>query len=56
MKNRFFEKGERRSGGKDLDLPARSRSGEGRALTLAVRIQACQAYEDIRFYTRDDFP
>ena len=44
-KNRLFEKGERRSGGKDL----------GRQ-PLAVRIQACQAYENIRFYTSDNFP
>jgi len=33
-KTDFSEKGERRSGGKDLDLPARSRSGEGRAVTF----------------------
>jgi hypothetical protein len=34
MKNAAFRKGERRSGGKDLDLPARSRFGEGRAATF----------------------
>jgi hypothetical protein len=34
MKIRLFGKGERRSGGKDLDLPARSRFGEGRAATF----------------------
>jgi hypothetical protein len=31
----FSEKAERRSGGKDLDLPARSRFGEGRAATFS---------------------
>jgi len=34
-KTDFSGKGERRSGGKDLDLPARSRSGEGRAVTFS---------------------
>jgi hypothetical protein len=34
-KNDFSEKGERRSSGKDLDLPARSRFGEGRAVTFS---------------------
>jgi len=40
---------------KDLDLPARSRSGEGRAVTLVVRIQTCKGYEHIQFYTSGDF-
>ena len=31
----LLEDGERRSGEKDLDLPARSRSGEGRVVTLS---------------------
>jgi hypothetical protein len=31
----LLEDGERRSGEKDLDLPARSRSGEGRAVTFS---------------------
>jgi len=34
MKIRLSGKGERRSGEKDLDLPARSRFGEGRAATF----------------------
>jgi hypothetical protein len=34
-KRRPFEKGEERSGGKGLDLPARSRSGGGRAVTFS---------------------
>jgi hypothetical protein len=34
-KTDFPEEGERRSGGKDLDLPARSRFGEGRAVTFS---------------------
>jgi hypothetical protein len=35
IKKAAFGKGERRSGGKGLDLPARSRFGEGRAVTFS---------------------
>jgi hypothetical protein len=36
MKKPIFRKrGEGRSGDKDIDLPARSRSGEGRAVTFS---------------------
>jgi hypothetical protein len=45
MKKRHFEIGERWSGGKDLEW-----------YPLAVRIQVSQIYQDIGFYTRDDFP
>jgi hypothetical protein len=41
----FSEKGERRSGGKDLERQP-----------LAVRIQMCQGYESVRFYASGDFP
>ena len=44
-KTDFLKRGERRSGGKDLER-----------LPLAVRIQTYQPYENIRFYTNDDFP
>jgi len=39
-----------------INLPARSRFGEGRAAPLSVRIQGRQAREEIQFDTSDDFP
>jgi hypothetical protein len=44
-KTDFSEKGERRSGRKDLER-----------LPLAVRIQRCQGYENVGSYTIGDFP
>jgi hypothetical protein len=44
-KTDFLEKRERWSGGKDLERQP-----------LAVRIQTCQGYENVRFYASGDFP
>jgi len=55
-KTDFSEKRERRSGGKDLDLPARSRFGEGRAATFNRSDLDVPGYKNTQSYTIGDFP